>query len=439
MTDVRRIAYETLLMVEEGKGTNTLTKDVLDKYSYLDVRDRGLLKRLIEGVTERRISIDHVLDQFSTVKVKKMKKQVRTLLRMGVYQLLYMDKMEDHAAIFETVRIAKKMKGAAMSGFVNAVLRAVSKNIDDIVWPAEEDGVIKYLSVKYSCPEWIVEKLISEQGRDKAEDVLALSVSVRPVTARVNLSVTTVEDVISSGEAKASEICDIAVSLSDHDDIASLSIVSKGDVVIQDIASMLVCLAAGIRESDTVLDLCAAPGGKSLHAADIATKGHVYAFDVSSARASRIEENANRCGFTNITVETMDATQHDTGLEGFADVVIADVPCSGLGVMGRKNDIKYSITPGQIEELAALQKKILENAATYVRDGGTLIFSTCTCSEAENQGNVRFLTEKCGLEPVGFYDLLPERLRDDTAKEGYIQLYGKDKATDGFFIARFTK
>lgn len=439
MTDVRRIAYEALLAADEKKATNSLTKDVLDKYSYLDIRDRRLLKRLIEGVTERRISIDHVLDQFSTVKVRKMKKQVRTLLRMGVYQLLYMDKVDDHAAVFETVRIAKKTKASALSGFINAVLRNIAKNRDAIRWPDPGKDNVKYLSVAYSCPEWIVSKLIEQQGAQNAEDLLRLSVSIRPVTARINLSKTSLSSVLDTEDITPSDICDIAVVLNDCGDISSIPAVSDGRICVQDIGSMLVCLAAGIKKDDTVLDLCAAPGGKSLHAADIATDGRVIACDISAERLGRIEENAGRCGFSNITCRLMDATLYEPEFEGMADVVIADVPCSGLGVMGRKNDIKYNITPEAISSLTLVQRQIVENAAKYVKKGGTLIFSTCTCTREENMDNAMYLKDELELVPVDFYALLPPALADATAKEGYIQLYGKDAATDGFFIARFAK
>ena len=202
---------------------------------------------------------------------------------------------------------------------------------------------------------------------------------------------------------------------------------------------MLVCHLAKIKEDDSVLDLCAAPGGKSLHAADLAKKGKVCSFDVSDNKITKIEENIRRCGFTNIETKIGDATVYDASLEGGFDVVIADVPCSGLGVMGRKNDIKYNITPEAMDELAVIQKKILKNASRYVKDGGTLMFSTCTCSECENLDNMRYLTEECNLTAVDLSGDLPEALYDESAKSGHIQLYGKDGKTDGFFIGKLTK
>ena len=438
MTDVRTIAYEALLDTENSDFGLAGTKAILDKYSYLEKNDRGFIKLLIEGTIERRITIDYVLDLYSKVPVSKMKKQIRTLLRMGTYQILYTD-VADFAVVNETVRIAKKKGFASLSGFVNGVLRSILRSRDMIIWPDKNDDIVKYLSVTYSCPEWIVRKLYDEQGAENAESILKLSISTRPVTARVNLSKTTVKDAAKRSKGVISDVCDCAIILGDYDTIPDIPAFADGSICIQDISSMLVGIVSGIKDGDTVLDICAAPGGKSLHAADMAGSGKVIALDVSEKKVEKIRENIRRCGFMNIDTEVSDATVYNNKFESIADVVIADVPCSGIGVMGRKNDSKYNISEQSVEELVKLQRMILKNAVRYVKPGGTLIFSTCTCSYEENQGNMRYLTEEFGLVPVGFYDLLPEKLRDESAKEGYIQLYGKDGLTDGFFIGKLAK
>ena len=431
------IAYEALLNADYDGKLTPRTKDILDKYSYLEKADRSFLKRLIEGTIERMITIDYVLDLYSKVPVRKMKKQVRWLLRMGVCQLLYMD-VADFAAVNETVKIAKKKGFNFLSGFVNGVLRTVSGQKHAIKLPDKSRDPVKHLSVKYSCPEWIVSKLINEQTDENAEALLELSVSVRSVTARVNLSKTVPED--AAGKCgHVSSLLPFAIVLDDYDNIPDIPAFANGNICIQDISSMLVCHVACIGKSDTILDLCAAPGGKALHAADIACNGKVTALDISEAKTEKIKENIARCGFTNIETGTGDATVYNERYRESADVVIADVPCSGLGVMGRKNDIKYNLSPDSIDSLVAMQRDILSNAVRYVREGGTLMFCTCTCSESENAGNMRYLIDECQMKPVDFYELLPEKLRDDTARDGYIQLYGKDKLTDGFFIAKFVK
>ncbi len=439
MTDPRYVVYEALLLADGGNCIPDLTKNLLAKYAYLDRQDRSFIKRLTEGTIERRITIDHVLDLYSKVPVRKMKKEVRTLLRMGTYQLLFMDAVTDFAAVNETVAIAKKTKVRALSGYINAVLRNISQNKKSISWPDRSEDITKYLSVRYSCPEWIVNKLLDENGEEKAVTLLELSVSTRSVTARVNLSRTTVKSVLDGGNARVSDLLDEAVILEDYDNIADIPAFAEGLFCIQDIASMLVCKAACIKKDDRVLDLCASPGGKSLHAADIATSGSVMSCDVSEEKIARIRENIDRCSFSNIATRISDATVFVPEFEGKFDVVIADVPCSGLGVMGRKNDIKYNLAPEAITGLVDLQRRILANAVRYVRPGGTLMFSTCTCSKEENQGNMEYLTKDCSLTPVDFYDLLPGRLADATAKSGYIQLYGDDMLTDGFFIGKLSK
>ena len=394
---------------------------------------------MIEGVTERRITLDHVIASYSKVPIGRMKKQIRILIRMGIYQLLYMDGVADHAAVSETVKMARRIGFSNLSGFVNGILRNVCSNRTGIPWPDEKQEPVRYMSVKYSCPEWIVDMLVREQGAENARILLELSMSTRPVTARVNLSRTNTGDVIADGYCRQSEILENAVVLEGYGRITDIPSFENGSICIQDISSMLVCNIAGIKKNDTVLDLCASPGGKSLHAADLAEEGRVISCDVSSAKIARIEENIKRCRFTNIKTVISDATVLNEEFINMADVVIADVPCSGLGVMGRKNDIKYNLTEEAIVSLAALQQKILSNAVQYLRSKKTLIFCTCTCSERENLGNYRFLTEECGLSPVDFYDSLPECLKDESARRGYIQLYGKDCLTDGFFISAFRK
>ncbi len=439
MTDTRKIAYEALLLTDDGKYRNDLTKELLAKYSYLEKQDRSFLKRLIEGVIERRITLDHVLDIYSSVPVKKMKKQVRTLLRMGTYQLLFMDGVTDFAAVSETVSIAKKTNVRALSGFINAVLRNISRSKNDITYPDRTKDPIAYLSVYYSCPEWIVQKLVKEQGEENAETLLKLSVSIRPITARVNLSKTSVQKALKESGGRISDTCDRAIVLEDYDNIESIPAVADGSICVQDISSMLVCIVAGIKENDTVLDLCASPGGKSMHAADMATSGTVISCDVSDEKIAKICENAKRCKFDNIKVQKRDATVYDESLEETADIVIADVPCSGLGVMGRKNDIKYNLSEESIPGLVRIQRDILKNAARYVKKGGTLMFCTCTCSKDENLGNVEFVEKECNLTPVDIFDSLPDAFQYESAHRGYIQLYGENGATDGFFIGKFTK
>ena len=480
--DLRKVAFETLLEYEKNNVSYVPVKEVLDKYSYLEENERAFLKRLLDGVTERRITLDYVIDSFAKVPMRKQKPPIRVLLRLGAYQILYMDFIPDYSAVDECVKLARKKGLSDLSGVVNAVLRNISRNKENISWPDKNEDVVKYMSVKYSAPEWIVKLLISEQGEENARAVLECSISVRPVTARVNLSKTSVREVLtkdlnegaedealkSSASANANALKlsakanalksaaedealksapiiaptfmkDLAVCLKGAGSIADIRQVQDGLICVQDISSMLVCHIAGIKEEDTVLDVCASPGGKSLHAADMAVRGRVLACDLTQKKADKIIENVNRCGFKNVSVLVRDAAVHYEEFDNAADVIIADLPCSGLGVMGRKNDIKYNLKPEQIDELCRLSKRILKNIVSYLKPGGTLMFSTCTVSKRENQETVEYIKKELGLRAVPFYDLLPEELKCISAKDGFIQLYGKDGLTDGFFIAKFTK
>lgn len=446
MTNIREVAFDTLLDYEKKKTSYVPVKEVLDKMSFLDKIDRGFLGRLIEGVIERKVTLDYILNQFSKVPVNKQKPPIRVILRLGVYQIMYMDSVPDYSAVNECVKLAKKRNLSNLSGVVNAVLRNISKNKDNIKWPDRETDVIECLSVKYSCPEWITRMLIEEQGEENAEAALSNSVSIRPVTARVNCSISTIDEVLEkcSDDKAAISVCkspvlDNVVVFDKVDNVSDICVVKEGLVCVQDAGSVLVGNLSGIRKDDTVLDVCAAPGGKSLHAADIASEGKVISCDLSEKKTSRIQENINRCGFNNIEALTRDATVHYDEFDGIADVIIADVPCSGIGVMGRKNDIKYNLAPEQIDELAGLSKTIIKNIASYLKKGGTLMFSTCTISQRENLDMVKYIREELRFESVSIYEELPCALKCESAKDGYIQLYGKDGLTDGFFIAKFKK
>lgn len=441
MTNVREIAFEALLQFDKGTAGNTLVNDVLTKYSYLEKKDRSFLARLIEGVMERGITLEYVISQFSKTKVNKLKTPIRVLLKMGIYQIMYMDQVPDSAAVNETVKIARKHGLHNLTGFLNGVLRNVSRQKDTILWPDENSDKACFLSVKYSCPRWIVDELLNDYGLEVCETLLNASISIRPITGRVNLSKSTIEELINNNPDNIvrSEILDNAVSLHNIDKVTELDDFMEGKFTIQDISSMLVCHVAGIKSTDKIIDVCASPGGKSMHAADIAVDGEVIACDVSENKIERINENINRCGFTNIKTICADATARNDDFINYADVVIADVPCSGLGVMGRKNDIKYNLKMEELDGLVKLQRSILKNVSTYLKEGGIFMYSTCTVRKTENDLNYDFIKNELGFEPVDFYDELPKVLRDDSAKAGYLQLYSKDGLTDGFFIAKFRK
>ena len=440
----RMIILETLLVIDSDVSLGyTAIAQVLDKYSYLDKRDRSFIKRTLEGCVERRIELDYIIDSKSRTKVKDMKPVIRAIMRMSVYQLKYMDSVPESAVCNEAVKLAVKKGFSGLKGFVNGVLRSIARDIGNIEYP--DPGSATGMSVRYSCPVWLVEQFVAELGAERAAKVLEASLKPSDVCIRINLSGIPVAEYAKMLDDKGVryEIPDhpaCAIRLKDIDNVTDLPGYEEGLFQVQDIGSMLVALSAGIAYGDTVFDVCAAPGGKSMHVLDILNgTGHLYSFDVSERKLALIRENAGRMGFDNIDIRLADAAVYVPEYEGMADVLIADLPCSGLGVMGRKNDIKYNITPEREGSLVKLQREILSNVSRYVKPGGTLVFSTCTIHREENEENVKWIEENLPFKAVSLDGCIPDALICRTSGKGYIQLIPGVHDCDGFFISKFEK
>ncbi len=442
--NLRLLILETLLAIEkDDQPAGFVIKQVMDKYEYLDRHERSFLKRVLEGVTERRIELDYITDSYSKTPVSRMKPVIRAIMRMSVYQLKYMDSIPDAAVCNEAVKLAAKKGFGSLKGFVNGVLRNIARHIGDITYP--DENTAEGISVRYSCPQWLVEQLIEEQGAETASSMLRASLETSDIFVRVNRSKITVEELMiklkdEGISCERMPYHEGALRLENIDSIKRISSFGEGLFQVQDVGSMLVTELAEIQKGDTVFDVCAAPGGKSMHALDIlGGSGHVYSFDITDHKLELIKENAARLGYDNIDIINADASCFDPAYEGKADVLIADLPCSGLGVLGRKNDIKYNMTPEKEASLTKLQREILKNVSRYLKSGGTLVFSTCTVHAEENTGNFRFICDELPFEPVSFYDKLPDVLKCETAREGYIQLIPGIHDCDGFFISKFVK
>lgn len=447
MENTRELAVEMLLeIVEKGSYSHLIVRDVLNKYNYMDGRDKAFLKRVTEGTLERKIQIDYVLDQFSKVPVSKMKPFIRNLLRMSVYQMMFMDSVPDSAACNEAVKLAGKRGFRPLQGFVNGVLRNISRRKQEIVWPNKEKDPVSYLSVVYSMPEWLTEKFIKERGMRQTEEMLQSFLDIRPVTVRLKESLDEKEKTLlikemESGNAvmKAHPYLDYAYSIENAEGMENLPGFSEGLFTVQDVSSMLVCECAGIREKDYVIDVCASPGGKALHAAEkLKNTGLVSARDLTGSKADLIQDNCNRLKARNIEVLVQDAKDLCSKDIEKADVVLADLPCSGLGIIGKKADIKYHASPDSLIQLQSLQRKILSVVWQYVKPGGTLIYSTCTINPGENEENVRWFLENFPFRTESFSYALPEELAGEE-KDGMLQLLPGKHKTDGFFIAKFRR
>ena len=441
--NVRLLALETLLEAERGdRQSHLLLRDVLDKYEWLPERDRAFFMRLCEGTLEYRLQLDYVIDRFSNVPSGKQKPVIREILRMGVYQLLYMDAVPDAAAVNESVRLAGKKGFASLRGFVNGVLRAVSRGREQIRWP-EPPGSPENLSVRFSVPVWLVSRWVSEYGAEQAESICASFQERRPVTVRVRGEIPPEE----ADRLLPAPWPEEARVLTDPRMLSSMKAFRNGALAVQDISSMAAVRAAGIRPGDRVLDICAAPGGKSVFAADLAgPEGSVTARDLTDAKCAMLEENRQRCALANLQIEKADAVLFRPEDAGRFDVVLADLPCSGYGVIGRKPDIRYHASEEKERALVQLQRQILVNAARYVRPGGTLLYSTCTFHREENEEQVRWiceaLPEETGirLRPDDLRPYLPDPLAEmSPAESGYLQLLPGIHPCDGFFMARMVR
>jgi 16S rRNA (cytosine967-C5)-methyltransferase len=428
--NLRLIVLEMLLT--ESAYSHVVVRDVLNKYNYLSGQEKSFIKRLYEGTLERRIELDYVINQYSKVKTEKLKPVIRAIMRMGTYQILYMDAVPDSAACNESVKLAQKKGFATLKGFVNGVLRNIARNKDNITYDS--------LSVKYSMPQWIIDMWVEQLGQEKTKKVLKGLLEEHPVTIRLRKDIG--EEIRKTLEKQGGQMVhlaypDYAYKLIKTDDITRLFGFSEGGFVIQDISSMMAVEAIDIKntfknhnknEKIMAVDVCAAPGGKSMLLADIFKREgidnyEIIARDISENKVMLMDENFKRCGLSKNKAIVWDALEKDKSLVGKADIVIADVPCSGLGVIGKKRDIKYNMTSEMIAEIIKLQEAILKIAADYLKPGGRLLFSTCTINKDENENHFLWIKDELGLKPVDKYTQL---------------LLGIDDC-DGFFYGVFEK
>jgi 16S rRNA (cytosine967-C5)-methyltransferase len=429
-------------VTEQNQYSHTVLSSALKKYQQLEKQDRAFITRLFTGTVKIYLKLDYVINRFSKLPVNKMKPLIRNLLRISVYQIMYMDKVPVSAVCNEAVKLAKKHGFTGLSGFVNGVLRSIARNVSEIRFPDPQKDALSYLSVNYSVPEWLVTEFLTQYGFETAEKMFAASLKEKEITIRCNtkrISPKNLKELLMEEGLTVLEsgYLDYAFKIKNFDYLEQLNSFRQGYFTVQDVSSMLVCEAAGIKSTNFVIDVCAAPGGKALHAAEYAKS--VSARDLTEYKVKLIEENINRMGFTNVSAMVWDASVTDPKVLGRADVVIADLPCSGLGVIGKKSDIKYKLTQNQHKELIELQKSILNTVSSYVKKGGVLIYSTCTVYKGENEDNREWFLNNYDFEAENLDPYLPEQLRSNTTKEGYLQLLQGVHDTDGFFLSRFRK
>ena len=444
--NLREIILGILMEVTEGEAYSHIAlRHTLEKYQYLPKHDRAFISRVTEGTLENLIQIDYVIECFSKVPIYNMKPLIRNLLRMSVYQLKYMESVPDSAVVNEAVRLTQKRGFYNLKGFVNGVLRNAAREMDHIVYPSAGSNPIEYLSVRYSMPQWILRKWLDQFSFEEVEKVCASFQEEEPVTVRLRTDRVSRDQIIESMEAEGVTVTqhpylDYAVKISGFNYLQALTAFRNGWIYVQDVSSMLAAEIAAPNWGDYCIDVCAAPGGKSTHLADkLKGSGYVEARDKSENKVDLMQENIERLGIINMVAALQDAAAFDEKSFHRADIVLCDVPCSGLGVIGKKQDIRYRMNPTRQEELVRIQRRILSVSQNYVKPGGVLIYSTCTIGADENQMNLKYFLENFPFHLESIDPYIPEALRCRTTAGGYLQLLPGVHDCDGFFLARLKR
>ncbi len=419
----RELVCDILIAASKGVFLTKAVTDVCDKYVYLEKKKRSFIKREASGIYEKRIFLDAVIGKVSNTPVKKLKPVILAVLRMGIYELFFMDRIPSHATIDEAVKLVKRKGLKNLSGYVNAVLRNADRSKGDIMGELSESR-----ETNYSVPEWILKLWDESYGEDVTNAMCEALLKPAKCAVRTSTSNLTGDELLERFAKEGVKATPIEGTRSGFfiegfDHLNALDSFNEGLFYVQDKASQMVVELAQIEKGNVILDVCAAPGGKAIHAAEKAgDRGCVIACDISQDKLDHIIENAERMQVYNIDARLWDAGEHDEDFDGEMDVVIADLPCSGLGVLRKKPDIRYRVKPEDIEELASLQREILDNIASYVKPGGKLIFSTCTVNKTENDANVeRFVKDHSDFELVSKEQLF---ITEDN---------------DGFFMSLFRK
>lgn len=432
----RQIAFEILLKIEKDKAYSNLAIDSAVKAYCPSSTDCAFISHLVYGVIERKITLDYIISGHLKQPINKLKKDVLTILRLGTYQLVFSEKIPESAAVNESVQLAKNNKSAYASGMINAVLRNVAKDgfvLDDNLNSTEK------ISVKYSAPEDFVKFLSYHYGEENAERFLRSALEPKKIIIRVNTTKTTEEELVELLKNEGVECVSLplgnALEIKLNKAVYELESFKKGLFHVEDTSSQLCVKALGAFPGCTAIDICAAPGGKTFTIAQyMNNQGQLYSCDIYEQRTKLIDDGAKRLGLSCIKTATNDATKFNPVFP-LADVVLCDVPCSGLGIISKKPEIKYK-SLDDIKELIPIQKEILQISSQYVKKGGKLVYSTCSVNPNENRKVCdAFLKNNSDFKSV---KVLPdvERTIDE---EDYLTLMMHKNNCDGFFIALFER
>lgn len=440
--NARRIAVDVLVDIEKNNAFSNIALKKALRNKEVEDRDRRFVTELVYGVVENKIYLDYIINILSKIKMNKVKLEVLNILRIALYQIIFLDRIPSAAAVNESVKLVKKIEFGA-TGYVNGLLRSYLRRRDELILDKEHMDIAEYLSIRYSHPKWLVDKWLKDFGEIFTEGLLQGNNATPPLTVRTNTLKTNkdalMKELMAEGlTVEEGKYVPEALHIGNAASIEKLKSFQQGLFQIQDESSMLVSHVLGPKPGEFVIDLCAAPGGKTTHMAQLMeNKGKISAWDIHEHKVKLISDAAQRLGITIIDERCFDAKKLDETFLEKADKVLVDAPCSGLGIIRKKPEIKYNKNLEDIEEISDLQLDILKNGAKYVKKGGQLVYSTCTIEKQENIGVMeRFLAETQNFELEDINEILPLCLRSE---QKYVQLYPHIHGIDGFFICKFRR
>lgn len=431
--------------IEHGAYPNILLDRALSP-GHFSPGDRAFITRLVYGVLENKLYLDWVIQRFSKLPKDKISPEVLGILRLSVFQLLFLDRVPSFAVVNEGVELTKEYANKRASGFVNGLLRSIIRSPEKIQLPSKGDDPSFSIGIKYSHPEWMVKDWIKRFGEGFTEDLCRANNRIPGTTLRTNTLKTDREGLKDALRREGIRVedgkySDIAVMAEEGAGLFSGRAYKEGLFSVQDESSILAVDILDPKPGQFVVDMCSAPGGKTTYAAQLmGNHGRVIARDISRSKLALVEAHCRRLGITCVETEVFDALKIDPTLKGKADCVIVDAPCSGLGIIRRKPDIKWKKQRAHYKALSEIQGKILKNAASYLKPDGYLLYSTCTLISEENQGVIEvFLGDNPAFRLCDFSMQLPKNLTGVEVKKGYLQLFPNIHGTDGFFISKLTR
>ena len=432
--NARSLAYEVLFTIIQEDGYSNITLNKYFNQYKVEEQDKRFISKVVYGTIKNKLYLEHILKSYSKGRVKP---KVKIILLMSIYQLLYMDKTPNFAIIDEAVKLSKKIAGNITGKFVNGILRNIERNVKNLELQYKNET--EQFCVENSCPKELFDILKKQYGKEKAQSIVISFNQKSKNSIRYNPFKTTKSDLIEKlGSAVTeSEICEDSLVLNKLN--IDNSLFTNGYYIIQDEASALVATSIGlpVNKEYKILDTCAAPGGKSLHIASKYFNSSLVSCDKYIHKLKLIEDNIAKLGISNIEIKEQDATINNSSFNDKFDIVICDVPCSGIGVIKNKPEIKYKITNSHVEDIARLQYKILENSRNYVKQGGILMYSTCTIDKRENIKNIeKFLKENkdFSLENITLNNSIVK-----SKENGVLEILPDEYSCDGFFIAKLKK